>query len=246
MASKTKEPPIELNRINLRIKYFFFIGFLLISWNSFLFGQSDSLHGAIPDGNLSKIFIAPTARSLPEDHGYINLAEIIFPNFGYGFTDEFMVRGGFTPFTVSGHILYFGLAQLQVAEYGDLTISGGILLTDLTGNDRHWENALYGYGIVSYGNDIAAIHAGFGGGYSGKRESSSAVFMVGGEWKVARTTKLISENWIVSETGSSVFSLGLRIFGRDLEGELGGIIITSQHTFKIESIVPWIGITFIL
>ena len=190
--------------------------------------------------------MAPTARSLAEDHGYINLAEIIFPNFGYGFTDEFMVRGGFTPFTVSGHVLYFGLAQLQVAEYGDLTISGGILLTDLTGYDRNWENALYGYGIVSYGNDVVAIHAGFGGGYSGKRESSSAVFMVGGEWKVARTTKLISENWIVSETGSAAFSLGLRIFGRDLSGELGGVIITSQHTFTIENVLPWIGITFIL
>ncbi len=246
MGSKINALLIELNRIHLLLKYFFSIGILLIGGNTPLLGQTDSLHGVIPDGNTSKIFLAPTARSLPEDKGYINLAEIVFPNFGYGFTDEFMIRGGFTPFTVSGHILYFGLAQLQVAEYGDLTISGGILLTDLTGSNRNWENAIYGYGIISYGNDVAAIHTGFGGGYSGKRESSSAVFMLGGEWKFARTTKLISENWLVSETGSGAFSLGLRIFGRDLIGELGGIIITSQHTFKIESIVPWIGITFIL
>ena len=230
----------------LFLKYFFFIGFLIIYGNTSLLCQTDSLHGDIPDGNISKIFIAPTARSLPADKGYINLAEIIFPNFGFGITDEFMVRGGFIPFPVFGRILYFGLAQLQVAEYGDLAISGGILLTNLTGDDRDWENALYGYSIISYGNDVAAIHAGFGGGYSGKRESSSAVFMLGGEWKFARTTKLISENWIVSETGSSAFSLGLRIFGRDLIGELGAVFITSQHTFKIESILPWIGITFIL
>ncbi len=246
MVSKINAPLIELNRLQLLLKYFFFTGILLTACFTTALGQTDSLHGVIPDGNLSKIFIAPTARSLPEDKGYINLAEMVFPNFGYGFTDEFMMRGGFTPFTVSGHILYFGLAQLQVADYGAMTIAGGILLTDLTGSNRNWENALYGYGIISYGNDVAAIHGGFGGGYSGKRESSSAVFMLGGEWKFARTTKLISENWIVSETGSAAFSLGLRIFGRDLAGELGTVIITSQHTFKIESILPWIGITFIL
>ncbi len=211
-----------------------------------LLAQQDSIHGLISDANLSRLLLSPTARSLPEDNGYINLAEIIFPNFGYGITDEFMIRGGFTPFTISGHVLYFGLAQLQVAEYGDLTISGGIILTDLTGSGRNWENALYGYGIMSYGNNVAAIHAGFGGGYSSTRESSSAVLMIGGEWRVARTTKLISENWIVSETGSSAYSLALRIFGTTLAGELGGVIITTQHSFKIESIVPWIGITFIL
>ena len=168
------------------------------------------------------------------------------PNFGYGITDEFMIRGGFTPFTVSGRVLYFGLAALQVAEYGNLTISGGIVLTDFTGASRNWESALYGYGVVSYGDEIAAIHAGFGGGYSGTRESSSAVFMIGGEWKIARTTKIISENWIVSETGSGAFSLGLRIFGRSLAGELGGVIITEEHSLKIRSVVPWIGLTFFL
>src|SRR5207249_12135962 len=108
------------------------------------------------------------------------------------------------------------------------------------------ESAFYGYGVVSYGNTVAAIHAGFAGGYSSTRESSSAIFMIGGEWKVARTTKVISENWIVSETGSEAFSLGLRIFGRTLAGELGGIMLTAEHSLKIESIVPWIGLTFIL
>jgi hypothetical protein len=231
-----------LSRAIIFIGYFFFIG----CSSGLLFAQDDSLQSAIPDACTSKLFVAPTARSLPADQGYINLAEIIFPNFGYGITDEVMIRGGFTPFTISGHVLYFGSGQLQIAQYGDLAISGGIILTDLTGSDRNWENTLYGYGIVSYGNDVAAIHAGFGGGYSGKRESSSAVFMIGGEWKIARTTKLITENWIVSETGSSAYSLGIRIFGKTLEGELGAVIITSQSVFKIGSIVPWIGINFIL
>ena len=211
-----------------------------------LAAQTDSSRSFMTDANTSRLLISPTARSLKEDNGYINLAEIIFPNFGYGISDEFMIRGGFTPFTISGHILYFGLAELQVAEYGDLAISGGIILTDFTGSARNWENALYGYGIVSYGSNVAAIHAGFGGGYSSKRESSSAVFMIGGEWKVARTTRLITENWIVSETGSYAFSLAARIFGTTLTGELGGVIITAEHVFKIESIVPWIGLTFIL
>lgn len=233
-------------RIHICLRYFFFICILLEFAKSEVFAQKDSGETVIPDGNLSRIFVSPTARSLPEDKGYINLAEIIMPNFGYGVTDEFMVRGGFTPFTISGRILYFGLASLQVAQYGNLLISGGIIVTDFTGAARNWESALYGYGIVSYGDDVAAIHAGFGGGYSGTKESSSAVFMIGGEWKVARTTKIISENWVVSETGSGAYSLGLRIFGRSLSGELGTVIITAQNSFKIESVIPWIGLTFFL
>lgn len=232
--------------IFLSSRYFFFVCIIAGGFNSDLLAQNDSASGRIPDGNLSRLFVSPTARSLPEDKGYINLAEIILPNFGYGITDEFMIRGGFTPFTISGRVLYFGLAALQVAEYGDLTLSGGIILTDFTGASRNWESAVYGYGAASYGNDIAAIHAGFGGGYSGSKESSSAVFMIGGEWRIARTTKIISENWIVSETGSGAFSLGLRIFGRSVAGELGGIIITAEHSLKIESIIPWIGLTFFL
>lgn len=244
MASEIKLSPVTL--IHIYLRYFFFVCILSAPIKSSLFAQSDSANRRIPDVTVSRLFVGPTARSIPEDKGYINLAEIIMPNFGYGITDEIMVRGGFTPFTVSGRVLYFGLASLQVAQYGDLLISGGIILTDFTGAARHWESALYGYGVVSYGNDVAAIHAGFGGGYSGSRESSSAVFMVGGEWQVARTTKIISENWIVSETGSAAFSLGLRIFGRSLAGELGGVIITAQHALKIESVVPWIGLTFFL
>src|SRR5947209_7480756 len=103
-----------------------------------LFAQSDT----IPDAITSRLFIAPTARSLPEDKGLISFSEIVVPNFSYGISEEFMVRGGFTPFTISGKILYFGLASLQVAHYGDLEISGGVVLTDLTGADRSWENAL--------------------------------------------------------------------------------------------------------
>ncbi|MEP7233690.1 MAG: hypothetical protein ABI778_00210 [Ignavibacteriota bacterium] len=202
----------------------------------------DSTH-MVTDGNISKLLLSPTARSLPADQGYINLAEIIMPNFGYGITDEIMVRGGFTPFTVSGHVLYFGSAQLQVANYGDMDISGGAILTNFTGSGRGWESALYGYAIVSYGDEIAALHGGFGGGYSSKKESSSAVFMLGAEWRISKSAKLVSENWIISETGASVFSLGIRVIGTTLIGELGGAILTSGTPIKIESIVPWIGIT---
>ncbi len=244
MASGTKFSTSAFLHSSFYSGYFLFIGLLVVAPD--ILAQTDPSFVTIADANTSRLIVSPTARSLKEDNGYINLAEIIFPNFGYGITDEFMVRGGFTPFTVSGKILYFGLAALQVADYGDLTIAGGIIMTDITGTARNWENTLYGYGMISYGNDIAAIHAGFGGGYSSHKESSSALLMIGGEWKVARTTRLITENWLVSETGSSALSLGVRIFGKTLTGELGGVVITAQHSLRVESIIPWIGLTFIL
>jgi hypothetical protein len=231
-----------MRRTDLLLISTFQVVLLLTVCNAF--AQEDT--SRIRDANSSHLFIAPTARSLPADSGYINLAGIIFPNFGYGITDEFMVRGGLTPIVIDGHLLYFGLASLQVAHYGDLDISGGIILTDLTGYSRHWENTLYGFGIISYGSDDLSVHAGFGGGYSGARESNSAVFMLGAEWKIARTTKIITENWIIPESGSSVYSLGVRIYGKSLIGELGAVVITTNSNLTVGAIVPWLGLTFVL
>src|SRR5437870_1161764 len=69
--------------------------FILITGSLSAFAQDSLL--VIPDANASRLFSAPTARAISEDHATLNFAEIIVPNFSYGVTDEFMIRGGFTP-----------------------------------------------------------------------------------------------------------------------------------------------------
>jgi len=68
-------------------KVFCFSFFLILVISVPVFAQD-----TIRDANISRLLVAPTARSLPADNGYINLAGILFPNFGYGISDEFMVR----------------------------------------------------------------------------------------------------------------------------------------------------------
>lgn len=206
----------------------------------------DSLQRVAQNASDSRLLMAPTANSLSADNGYINFAGVIFPNFGYGISDEFMIRGGFTPFTVSDHVLYFGLASLQVADYGYLKLAGGVALTDITGSSRGWESAIYGFGIASYGTEAGGVHLGFGGGYSGKTESNSAIFMIGADYRISKSSKIISENWIVAESGSGAYSLAIRISGTALSGDLGAVMITASGDQKVTGIIPWIGLTFFL
>lgn len=217
--------------------------FVLCCSASFAFAQSDSIHLS-PDNDHFRLFLAPTSLTLPANHGSVQLAELSVPCINYGIIDELIVRGGITPFTISGHSLYFGMLGLQVFDYSGFTGVGGVAFTDITGESRNWEPALYGFGVIGYSTSKFGVFTGFGGGYSSSRESNSAIFMVGGEYSISSHNTLVSENWFVSETGVDAFSIGIRIFGKTLSGEFGIVGITEEHSLKISTVAPWISLSY--
>lgn len=223
-----------------RICYFFCI---ICCSVTIALAQSESIHLS-GDNDTFRLFLAPTSLTLPANHGSVQLAELSVPCVNYGIIDELIVRGGITPFTITGHSLYFGMLGLQVFDYDGFSGVGGVAFTDITGASRNWEPALYGFGVIGYSNSKFGVFTGFGGGYSSSRESNSAIFMVGGEYSISAHNTLVSENWFVSETGVDAFSIGIRIFGKTLSGEFGIVAITKEHSLKISTVAPWISLSY--
>lgn len=216
---------------------------LLLCVVSSVHAQTDSVRRT-SDPNAFRLFLAPTSVTLAENHGTIQLAEIVVPTVNYGIIDELIVRGGITPFAVSSHVLYYGLAGLQVFDYDGFSGVGGLAFTNATGNDRSWESALYGFGVVGYTAKDFGIYGGIGGGYSGKRESNTAIFMLGGEYAISAHNKLITENWFISETGTNAYSIGIRAYGTVLSFDLGVMGISASHSLKITNVVPWVALSY--
>jgi hypothetical protein len=222
----------------------FLIGLLsLCSTLGVSFAQSDSLHPST-DPNAFRLFMAPTSVTLPANNGTIQLAELSIPCINYGVIDELIVRGGFTPFTISSHILYYGMAGLEIFNYSGFSGVGGLAITNMTGESRGWEGSLYGFGVIGYTNSKFGVYSGFGGGYSASRESSSAIFMVGGVYDISNHNAIVTENWFISESESDGFSIGLRIWGKVLAGEFGVLAITKPHSWEFQTVAPWVSLSY--
>ncbi len=67
--------------------------------------------------------------------------------------------------------------------------------------------------------------------------------MIGGEYQITKSMKIISENWIPATTEIAFLSFGLRFFGESLAADLGLI-----HPFKADMggfpFMPWLGFTY--
>ncbi|HYM19972.1 MAG TPA: hypothetical protein VEW28_03095 [Candidatus Kapabacteria bacterium] len=221
-----------------------FFAFTIFLLSTRCFAQTDSLSILHRDPNLFRLFLAPTSETLPANHGTFQLAELSVPAINYGIIDELTARIGITPFSISGHNLYYALFGLQVFNYSGFSGVGGFALTNATGSYRNWEGSVYGFGVIGYTTNSYGIYGGFGGGYSSTRESNSAIFMLGGEYAISAHNKLITENWFVSESGSNAFSIGDRIYGNVLSFDLAVVAFTESHSMKITTVEPWVSLSY--
>ena len=80
------------------------------------------------------------------------------------------------------------------------------------------------YGVVTHGSTDTAVTVGAGYAYtrtSGEVDGA-AVGMVGGEHRVSRRVKLITENYIFN--GGGIASIGVRFLGEHLAADLGLVV----------------------
>ena len=203
----------------------------------------------LEDPNRTRLFFGPTGRSLRGGEGYVGAFELFLPFLSIGVTDRITMAGG-TPVIpeVIGRVIYLApKVQLLAAERMQLS-SGVLAFFNLDGDEFEDDTDVVGvlYGAGTWGSQDNAISAGAGWAFAGSDVENRPAFMLGGETRISRRIKLISENYLVTYTSSSyegghvnpdgtynpglerktVESLGLlsggvRIFGERLAGDLG-------------------------
>jgi hypothetical protein len=172
-----------------------------------------------PDPNATRLFFAPTGRSLPRGQVYLGVYEFLMPFVQVGVTDRFSVGGG-SPlvFGIDDEDRPFWITpKLQVLQTRSTDIAVGVF---------HLFNASGNAGGVAYAVSTSGTTRGsftIGGGLAyGDDNTRSGVIMIGGERQVRRNLKLITENY--GWKGSGVASAGVRFFGERLSADLGLLI----------------------
>jgi hypothetical protein len=190
------------------------------------------------DPNSTRLFFGPTGRALRKGDGYVGAFELFLPFVAVGVSDWFTIAAG-TPIVpeVIGRVVYLA-PRIQMVRTERVQLSSGVLafvdLTDSEGSDPDVLGILFGAGTL--GSRDHAVSVGAGWGFAGSDVSNRPAFMVGGEARLNRRVKLITENYVISYREETygwdgtvrddvkhlgLLSGGVRTFGERLAGDLG-------------------------
>jgi hypothetical protein len=169
-----------------------------------------------PDLHRSRLFFAPTGRSLQRGQVSVGVFEFVAPFVQVGVTDRFSIGGG-TPLVFGideGTRPFWVTPKLQVLNTRQAQASIGLLHVFGTGEDIYGGIA---YGVATFGSSDNAFTAGAGLAYSD--DSRGGVVMLGGERRVRQNIKLMTENYMW-KNGDGILSGGIRFLGERLSADL--------------------------
>ncbi len=190
------------------------------------------------DPNPTRLFFGPTARSLPQGEGDFSSTYVFFLSGAYGVGGNAQIGGGFSIFPSDdfSDTIFFLTAKVGVraGKYAQFAVGGlvgsvGGFLDDLGGSDRSGLGALYGvgtFGSKDHALTLAAVMPFAAGDFA-----DNPLLMFGGETRIARRLKLVTENYVSTEGGDAVLSYGLRILGEKMSVSLGFLNSTDGGVF---------------
>jgi hypothetical protein len=176
------------------------------------------------DPNPTRLFFGPTARSLPRGEGDFSNTYLFFLSGAYGLGGNAQLGGGMSvfPFDDFTDNIFFltGKLGINAGRYATLAVGGllgwaGGFGDELGGSDGFGLGAFYGVG--TFGSGDHSLTAGVIFPYAEGDVADEPVLIVGGEARVHRSIKLVSENYFsTSGDVEGVFSYGLRIFNEKI------------------------------
>jgi hypothetical protein len=172
----------------------------------------------LPDPNPTRLFFGPTGRSIKKGEGYVGVYELFLPFVQVGITDRLSIGGG-TPlvFGQGGDRPFWITPKFQVQESAKVSTSVGALHF-LNIDDIDLGIA---YLASTIGTTDNAVTLGVGWAYVNTNDDNEGawVAMIGGERRVGRKVKLITENYVFN--GGGILSGGIRFLGESLSADLG-------------------------
>lgn len=168
------------------------------------------------DSNPTRLFFAPTGRALKRGESYFGVYEFVMPFVQFGVTDRISIGGG-TPliFGGGGGQPFWVTPKVQLVSAARTQASIGVM---------HFLNVGDGsfgiaYGAVTQGSADSAVTVGLGWAYERYDDGAgTAILMLGGEHRVSRRMKVITENYLFD--GGGLASAGVRFLGERLSADL--------------------------
>lgn len=164
----------------------------------------------------TRLFFAPTGRSLSAGEGYFGVYELFFPFLTYGLTDHLTIAAG-TP-VIPGAIGEFAYIapKLTILRGERVNVGTGVFAGFADG-----EMGGIAYGVGTWGDRDNAFTAGAGFAFGGGEFFDEPIIMLGGEARVGRQTKLLTENYFIPGESGALLSGGIRFFGERISADAG-------------------------
>lgn len=162
----------------------------------------------------TRLFFTATGRTLAAGESYAGTYLIVLPFAAVGVTDRFTVTAG-APVLAGELEPFYAGPKLLVYRSPSVHASVGTLAF-------FFEDEMVGvaYGVGTFGNTDKALSTGIGYFYSGDEVLNKPAFMLGGETRVGRRIKLITENYVLPDAVGVVWSGGIRIIGDVFNAEV--------------------------
>jgi hypothetical protein len=189
----------------------------------------------IEDPNKTRLFFAPTGRGLKSGNGYFSVYEIFFPMVAFGVLDYITISGGMSLFPGTDFQLVYLAPKITPFQNDKYAVSVGDFFVKFP-DDKDYLNILYTVGTISFNKGAIT----FGVGY--ETYSKNPIFLIGGELRISRYAKLITENWFIADSDFNFMSFGLRFLGEHLAADFTFVIPLVDDNDIV--LIPWIGFAY--
>jgi hypothetical protein len=189
------------------------------------------------DPNPTRLFFGPTGRSLKRGTGYLGVYEVLLPFVQVGVTDRISLGAG-TPLLFgdgSAHPFWI-TPKIQVYGTESVQASVGVMHFFNVGDG----NFGIAYVVGTRGTADSAVTGGVGYAYdrSYNTQNGAPVVMIGGEHRVTRGLKILTENYIFN--GGGILTGGVRWLGERFSADLALVVPTdggSAVAFPLVNVV---------
>ena len=165
----------------------------------------------------TRLLFGPTGRALPKGEAYFGVYEFLLPFVQVGVTDRVSLGGG-TPLFIgieeSNRPFWF-TPKVQVLHRGTTDVAAGAIHVFVPAGGAGG----IGYIVTTHGGEEGSVTGGAGLAY-GSDGGRAAVFMVGGERRVRRGLRLVSEAYLWKNK-NGLASAGVRFCGGRLSADVG-------------------------
>lgn len=192
-----------------------------------------------PDPNVSRLFFAPTGRTLAGGSGYFGDYFVIFPTVAYGVTDRITLAGGMSiiPGLDVDHQLFYVAPKVGVVRSRSLNVAVGALYLRWG-----WSNVIdawggIGYGVATIGGETTSLTVGLGWPFAAGTTSREPWVMFGAEQRLADDIKLMVEGWRFPGSDAVPAVVGLRFVGHKLSADFG---VLRLYGAGYSGLAPWV------
>ena len=187
------------------------------------------------DASSSRLFFAPTARTLPGGSGYFTDYYIVFPTVGFGVSDRVMVSGGVSVIPGTDQFVYFAGKVAVVRTPAAGVALGAFWATVPAESDAQLG---MGYAVTTLGSEDNAITLLAGLPFTTHDLAPQPLFVVGGEARIGSGSKLMVEGWKLPEEDAVPVLFGIRAFGRQLSAGFG-LVYVFPNSIEGWPFIPW-------